>query len=453
VRRGTFGNAGLLAAGAAGSLAAGMAVAQRPVLAASLVGVAVAAVLVLLRPRAALLILVGGLVAAGRTISHVRVGPVYLAEAGLVSLLAASLLAARVERDRHGRALVWWTTGFLACAAIALVLRTDLGAHAWARNFALVYYVLFAVVAQRLAADERFFRHLGRVVLGAGALALILVFSGHSGTAQDVTTSTGAVRIAHTSYVVPFGVAPLLIIAGVQGRILRTRWLLAVAPFLLGLILMNYRSSWIAFLLAVVTLFVRRPGKLAVWAAVAAVLAVAVAMLGAGAFGGTATLGREMTRIGTTVNLNDPNAQYRLAYWRNLLGPALRDPIIGHGFDSYDPRLIPPRQTCRTGPGKCVDPHNSFVALAYRIGLLATAAILLGLGGLLIRAVRVARAVYGWRGVSANALAAVVVYLGVFSGFNVGLELPYFAVVFWCAVGALAAVTSKQYRDVRTAAV
>jgi hypothetical protein len=435
---------GVAAAFAACFLAVGVSVAQRPALTLAAVGGAAAAALVFLRPRACLIALLSALVADGRAVSHLQVGPVYLAEAALAGLGIGALV---LRTPKGSRTLTSSAAVLLALSAASLVLHTHLTGLTWARNFAIVYYALFAILTERLIQDVRLLRDLARAVFVGATFAMILVFTGHSGPAQDVVTSTGAVRIAHTSYITPFGIVPLLIAAGVQSGVMKRAWLFACLPFLAGLVLMNYRSSWIAFVAALAAIFARRPTKLLVWSVAIVVVVGAVATLGAGPLQKTSALGKETARIRTIADSNDPNARYRIEYWQRLLVPALRNPIIGHGFGAYDPRLIPPRQTCRTGAGKCTDPHNSFIAIAYRAGLLAAGSLIVLLGVLVIRGIRVARASDGWRRASTSALTAAVVYLGLFAAFNVGLELPYFAVVFWSAVGLLVAVTSNRLWD------
>ena len=116
---------------------------------------------------------------------------------------------------------------------------------------------------------------------------------------------------------------------------------------------------------------------------------------------------------------------------------SLRSPLIGNGFDMYPEEVVPPE-----GPGN-VDPfpspHNSFVAIAYRVGFIPFLVVLGMLLNLVLKGYRASIKRDGARERAiCAALTAVVVYTGVTSSFNVFLEAPYAGPLFWTCVGLLA---------------
>lgn len=428
----------LLVAGLAGyGVASGHGVA---LLAASLGAVFLVAVL--LRPETALVVWVAAMLVGGRAVSHLHVGPAYVTEIFLLAVgvaVAARVLATR--RAEPGASFALCLFAVLAVpAAASLLLSTDLGEQAWLRNLALVYYAFFAVVAAALRAGPRFYRALFMATVGGSLVALLVVFGGYGAAGGPEVTTTGATRIAHGSFSVPFGLAPLVILAAVQQKLVGRRFLLLVPPLLTGLVLVNHRSAWIAFALAAASVFAARPTLTLLFVGtVVAVVTVAFATSG-GPSGSSSLLAKELVRAGSVADTEDPNAQYRLAFWRSLGERAVRSPLVGLGFDDYPPDLVPPR----THREDRSDPHNSFVALAYRLGPLAVAAALALLGALVVRGLRAARrATDPARRAALGALTAAVVYMGVFSAFNVALEVPYLAALFWIPIGLLAGACSR----------
>jgi hypothetical protein len=396
---------------------------------------------ILLRPQAALVIWVGGLLASGRELTHLHAtGTLYVTEP-LLALLTLAIAVQILTSDRPApglKTMVILNLALWTPALGGLLLKTSTGPLTWLPNFTIVYYALFAIVAAALVPSRQLYRGLFLAVLVGSLIAFALVFLGLAGADQQEVTSTGAVRIAHGSFSLPFGIAPLVLIAAVRERVLSLWWLAALPPLLLGLLLENHRSAWLGFALALIVLMSTRVTPKLVFAALVLVLA--------GSFfveqQATARDGRwhaEVIRARSVTNPNDPNARFRLRFWKAVGVASFESPLIGSGFDPYPSRLVPPE----TISGSRDDPHNSFVALAYRIGPVALAVFLALLSLVVLRGYRASknnpdpfgRAVLG-------ALVALIVYLAVYAALNVTLELPYAAPLFWISVGLLASATN-----------
>lgn len=396
---------------------------------------AAALAVTILAPQTALLAWVAGLLASGRDLTHLQISNgLYVTEIVLAGfVVGVALQALRTPAVGSGWRIAGWLNAALWAPALGgVLLKTATGGHEWLPNFALVYYALFALIGAAQVPTTRLFRQLFALVLCASSVAFVLVMSG-STSEQGISTSTaGLTKLAHSSFAFPFGIAPLIIFVAVRQQLLKVYWLAAAVPFLAALVLLNHRSAWLAFaaaLLAVLSVRITFP----VVATLAAVLLMATAVV-QHETQRHPTARLEVGRARSVTNQSDPNARYRLEFWRALLHESLRSPLIGSGFDPYPERLLPRA----TGVAVRSDPHNSFVALAYRVGLLGASIVLAVCLITVARGVALAiKEADDFRRCALTTLVGVVVYVGFLSAFNVFLELPYGAPVFWVPLGLL----------------
>jgi hypothetical protein len=323
---------------------------------------------------------------------------------------------------------VLWVPGVLGVAA-----KTDAVNLASARNFAIVYYSVFAIAAFVVLDPQRNARRLLLAVILGSTAAVVVAFSGISGFVG--TTSTGAQRIAHGSFSLPFGIAPLVLFAALSRGLIAWKTALLIPVYLVSLVLVNHRSAWLALVVAAAVLALTRLRPAIV--VTGAVAACAMLLLFTSEVSQeTSTVGQEISRARTIADREDPNTQFRLEFWRKVSRASLSSPLIGSGFDSYPADLVPPETVDDPLPA----PHNSFIALLYRIGPLPFALSFILLIGLLTRSfVAAQREEDPKRQALVGALMAVVVYVAVYSAFNVAFETPYTGPLFWIAFGLLAA--------------
>ena len=417
------------------------------VVAATIAAIALAASL--LRLELVLMLWFGAILVDGRWLTYHKAGPLYVTEPLLALLLCAvvvrSLLSTHAgERrpwSRDALRYVFALSAILLVPAIAsLLLRTTEFDFATARNAVLVLYVTFAVIAVLTVDLTRSYRGWFYVALVGPAIALLLVMSGHAGQG-DEATSTGAIRVAAHTFVLAFGIAPIVLIAAAREGLIRPVLAFAgVVPFAVGLVFVNHRSAWLAFIAALAILFARKISPPVLVGALAVV--VAGALLLTANLSGSSTVGEEVARAQTVFSSSDPNAQFRLRFWKAAMRKSISSPLIGNGFDPYPPEILPPTTVAFDAfPA----PHNSFVGIGYRVGLIPLILLLLLLGILIRRGFAAAfeRTDPRDRAICA-ALTAIVVYLGVTSAFNVVLEAPFGGPVFWTAVGLLAGVVFGQ---------
>jgi hypothetical protein len=407
---------------------------------------AVVAVGIILRPDLALMAWIAAVLADGRQLSQFHPGRIYVTEIFFAVLLLALLPRLLLDAERRNGmkrvvilAAVLWVPGVLG-----LAWKTDAINLASARNFAIVYYSLFAIAAIVALDPELHARRLLLAVLLGSTAAVVVAFSGISGFA-DVPTSTGARRIAHGSFSLPFGIAPLVLIAALHRRLIPWKTVLLIPVYLTSLVLVNHRSAWLAFVVAASMLAVTRlrPGVVVI----GAVAAVAALLLFTSQLSNdTSATGQEIYRAKTIADTEDPNIQFRLGFWRKVSVAALESPLVGSGFDAYPSDLVPPESLFDPLPA----PHNSFIALLYRIGPLPFALFFILFIGLLRRSfVSALRERDPERQGLLVALIAVVIYVAVYSAFNVAFETPYTGPVFWTALGLLAATAFSRATEAR----
>jgi len=423
----------------AAGLTAGVAVVHgRTLLVVTVLVSLVALAAVLLRTEAVLIAWFAVILVDGRWFTYHKVGPLYVTEPflalvtlGLLVRLAMGTIDLKSRREPLRFLLLLVVIMFVPALA-SLALRTPVFDLATARNFLLILYVLFGVIAACVTSLEHAYRKWFVVTLAAPAIALLLAVTGHAG--HESATSTGSVRIAAYTFPLAFGIAPIVLAAAAREGLVRPLYALAGSiPFLVGLVFVNHRSAWLAFIAGAALLFAKRISPAVIVGAVA-VLAVGLVFLSYSA-SRASTLGQEIARARSVTSTTDPNAHFRLEFWGKALGRSIDSPLIGNGFDLYPAEIVPPETTFDPFPA----PHNSFVAIAYRVGFIPFLLVLALLGRLIAGGFRasvertrpVERAVY-------SALTAIVVYTGLTSAFNVFLEAPYAGPLFWTAVGLLA---------------
>ena len=391
---------------------------------------------VMLRPEVAAMFFIAALLANGRTISHIGANPVYMVEVFLFLLGGALLLRFLVKGETtpgQRTTIILFVTLFTPGIA-GFFLETNWHAiPIWGRNFAIVYYTLFALIFASLRPSKQMYKRIFAFTVIAGMVAFLLVMSGNGGGFGPVATSTGATRLAHGSFAIAFGIVPLAIIAVYRQRLISRWFLLLLPPLLAGLVLINHRSSWIAFVIALAVLFATRitPGVMAVFATIF----LLIVFLASGTVGSSVPLAKELQRAQTVSDTSDPNAKWRLNFWHNVIRSALQHPLYGAGYDNYPREFVPPESLKDDVPA----PHNSFIALAYRIGPLPWLLVVFQLLRLLSRGFRQGATERDpYRRAAVTGLVATMTYQTVFSTFNVSFELPYSAPIYWAQFGLLA---------------
>ena len=136
------------------------------------------------------------------------------------------------------------------------------------------------------------------------------------------------------------------------------------------------------------------------------------------------------------------NARWRLAYWTYLLAQVPEHPVFGAGFgkptdfhwhgETYDARNDP------SSIFNVTPPHNSFVNLLYRTGLLGALAFVWLVAVAVWRVLSTLRArPQTEERVRLVALSCMFVFMGVAASLSGALEGPFMGIFFWIVLGLL----------------
>lgn len=321
--------------------------------------------------------------------------------------------------------IVFWCAGVVAFASGLLgggeVFRA-------ARDAAMIVYTLFLVVAFVLI---RSWRAVQRVLLflalgtGLGTLNAAAWFVAQPGQRRYVLFGVYAlcalvgVLVLWWNKVLPAHHGFILALLFSGGLILaNARTTFVALAAMLGLILLVGVSGQSSALVPRVKLLAQISG-----------LGVLVLIVGLHTDAGAAFFERASEELisGTLAYADDPNAQFRMLAWTEALGRFLASPIFGEGFGVPFTFAIWEED---------VRPHNTFLTVLYKMGLVGFVPFLL----LLWRFYWV-----GWRALrrSRNHSGAILLYvillahfgMCLYGGLNLLLESPFLAAIFWILMG------------------
>jgi len=363
----------------------------------------------------------------------IELGPItaYPTELTAVAILlfsSGSLLA--VPRD----AITNRAFAFVAVGALWVGM-SGLGATgAGTKAFSFFAYACFYFATRGLArTDEDRWRVLQAVVYGTLGALFLGLWQVRTGTrvfesADVIQTSTGSTRYLPGEFAL-YGMLGLIIV-GVRPFLrggATARDLLWLLPSGVILVLAQHRSGFVAFVVALAMTGVFLVGSARVLAGLLKLSLAASVVLGVVVyFFGTEYLNETITRLQHVGDADDVNAAWRLLNWSEVLD-GIQDRPLGHGFASWEFLF--------TQPDPLTGSHNSFLDLAYRVGVV-------GLLLLLSMPVHMTRQTRAW--IRSNSLQSATLLvtvtactfaLLVYASFNMVFESPYMSVQFWILLG------------------
>lgn len=400
-----------------------------------------------------LTLLVAGTAAFTDVFSKLRVGPVYITELCIVLLLLVlgmSLTRNQIvllPRGRLARRVVYFVGAYLVFGTVRLIVDFGSGASASLlevlRNFAVVYYALFAIIGwlvlQPLPAHS-VLRSIGAIVVTVSTLTslwtvLLYTLNIHSLADEGLVD----VSVVVQGQAVVFAMFSLLIIANLlrynampENILFRG---LIIAVFLLNVLyvyLSGHRSAVMGCAAGGAMLIVSSKTKLRSrirwrWVVLALLAAGCILYLLSG------YLVDFTLKFKTLLSpLEEINAAWRAVFWIAVVFLWLSAPVCGVGFahDFYEEEPLHAVQA------QHYDPHNSYLAILARtgiVGLFFMSAASFASVRLLIRLVR--SSPRRETTLIASCLLSCFAAIATFASANVTLESPYHAMFFWLLIG------------------
>ena len=402
---------------------------------------------------------VGATAALGRDFAYVNfpapfLGSIFILDAALLAAIAVGAVAAG-EAFKANRPRSFLILGLVVLSAAEL-LRRPLTFDAL-RDSVIGFYSLWALVGMAIVVLGRT-RDLVRFVYAGGVVATAVF--GVSVAAPDNPFSAAItprlIPPAHGLYIAFAVLFVLLVPALVRGK--RQRDFAYALVLVQGALIAasGSRSLWVALVIAtagtallggvVADVRKRLVGFALAFAMFAAVFAVTLPSVASRVAAQASTIVNYETparaAIPAEAQIKAENAQWRLRNWENALETFREHPIAGVGFGVpviTDPAIQEAYRMAGVDIPR-IDPHNSFIAFAARLGILGFGLLLLFELAVLRSAFRLLRRprdeperqLIAW-------LVACQLLTAGHSIFTVVLEGPYMGLFFWLFGGMVLA--------------
>jgi O-antigen ligase len=390
----------------------------------------------------------------GREFSKIELGFSWLHPTEVMIAVAATVAVIRLgpsaalNRIRATGALIPLVALWLVGAVAAIRGLQDWGFSLVLHDIGLVEYSVIVPLLALVVANRQQLLWLVKLLALGGLLAvLVQVLNYWTPDEWELGADLGLIEVASGMYI---GMYVAWVISRVAAGLDVARWHYLVAVLGVAFVVIGAsRAAWLGLLAALVIALTLAPRDTRL---LTAIVAAAVVVLGAGfsipaerlnpGGGDTPTV---INEVGASLDSaaesgQGSNTAWRVAFWRFLIEQSAEQPVIGAGFgapSNFTWSGIP--YDSRTGdPNNSFDvtaPHNSFVNLLYRtgvVGLLAVVALVVLAAWRLVpvasRSKGETRAVSIW-------LLAMVALTCAVASFAVALEGPFLGIFFWAALG------------------
>lgn len=371
-----------------------------------------------------------------------------------IALVFVRLGPGRAWRELRARVpliplIVFWIVGAIAAsrglAAFGISQTTD--------DIGLVEYSI-ALPLVALVASDRWRLNVLQLALVFGGVSALVVF-----TTNDFVIRAGADLIIQLQNPAS-GLYISFVLAWVAARRahgLHTPWfqLVAGGAALIMIVLTDHRSVWLAAIVVLGAIAVLAPRsrrkRSAMYAAVAivaaAIIALSIDTVWNPPSGGD--VGNEVVGLAEPETGEGSNVRWRLAYWRELVSRTPEGPALGVGFGQPSEFLWRGRQydfRSDTGTFDVSGPHNVYVHVLYRMGVVGLAAMLALIGLVLWRTLPL----LAQNRLPPSRRSELVAILAMFASaatiafFNDALVNPFLGLFFWTLLGLLCAWTALE---------
>ena len=318
------------------------------------------------------------------------------------------------------------------------------------RDFAMIYYSLFMLLAVFLLKDPKLRKVFKKAILWAMMIGSVVAVIAGLGLGDMIQTASLGFIWPH-----PDVTGPLLTAVAVyfifQYKLSKHVIWLMLAIILTGFLVMQKSAYPFCFVLTCCFLIIFARMYILVLLGVVAVLFVAIALPLDIMFQTNWLTGSDIANTisdGTKASAyaedaTDSTSSWRLAWWKMVYEETMRtNSVFGLGFgadittpflkDVYGVEIDPQRH------GYARYPHNIFFTVLGRLGWLGVSGLLLYCGVFLVTMAKIAK--WMWRCKAAALEYALLAF--VFAGFcnafvQATYEVPYAAIAHWCVLGYL----------------
>lgn len=143
------------------------------------------------------------------------------------------------------------------------------------------------------------------------------------------------------------------------------------------------------------------------------------------------------------------NAVWRLIVWKDIIKKSMQKPILGYGFGMlYNNDTLKDMGWAYGADTGFLDPHNSYLSILYRTGILGISIFLLFIVSFFVKAINFLRKFQDRQtSIYMIGILSSVVFILVISFFMVVLEGPYLGIFLWIFIGlALALINIESSR-------
>jgi O-Antigen ligase len=406
-----------------------------------------------------------GTAAFNRDFSHLRIGPIYITEFCLAVLsVTVGILVYHKKRvllpsGSAARRIIVLVFGFFLLGLFRLIIEAAEGLSAGVidtfRNFALVYYALFAVITwivlQHGRTREKIRQMLAAIVIVSTITNLWTVIRyvlGFPLLADDTEVDVSKVIPGHAVVFAMFSF--VIIIFALRSErwarqgLFRATLVVALLLNCLYVYLSGHRSAILGCILGASTMLTGFKSRFRLRIRWGWVILACVAVVIAWQFLSNYLIEFTLKYETFLDLLEEPNAAWRAAFWLNMVSLWLSSPVLGVGF-SHD---FFNEEPFHAAVADHYDPHNSYLAILARTGVVGLfifgVTAFLGIK-LLIRMLRHSKCEETV--LIAGCLLSCFTALSVFASMNVTLESPYHAIFFWLIIGMIVALAENERAD------
>ncbi|NQT66484.1 MAG: O-antigen ligase family protein [Actinobacteria bacterium] len=131
------------------------------------------------------------------------------------------------------------------------------------------------------------------------------------------------------------------------------------------------------------------------------------------------------------------NAKWRLIVWKDIIKKSMQRPILGYGFGMlYNNETFKVTRQGYVGDVGFIDPHNSYLSILYRTGIVGLLIFLLFIISFFVKMIKFLR---GCQDLSISiymiSILSAVIYILGYSFFLVVLEGPHMGIFLWVFIG------------------